>query len=229
MRDDCQAAGSAVTMFREGSRLSMQSATLAAAFDELAGGYDHRHHEEIARALIAWVAPGPEDVVADVACGAGAVALQLARSRPGTAQPVLAVDLSAGMIAVGKARAAGLAPRAVIDWRVSDAVPLPANDRSLDVVLCASSLHFLGHRALADWRRVLRPGGRVGFTLPLATHFRPSGRLSCHVATDVPLPRTAPEASVWAQSRGFIEAESRVHILGTRRVVVTSATRPDGR
>ncbi|MFG2287571.1 class I SAM-dependent methyltransferase [Streptomyces sp. NPDC048595] len=207
----------------------MQSAALAGAFDELADSYDHRHHEEIARALIAWVAPGAGDEIADVACGAGAVALQLARSRPATARPVLAVDLSPGMVEVGRARAAGLVPDAAIDWRVADAVPLPVADRSLDVVLCASSLHFLGRRAPADWRRALRPGGRVGFTLPLATHFRPSERFSGHVARDVPLPGTAQEASAWAAECGFTEAASRVLVLGTRRVVVTSAREPGGR
>ncbi|MFV0131875.1 class I SAM-dependent methyltransferase [Streptomyces sp. HMX87] len=205
----------------------MRSAMLAGAFDELADDYDHRHHEEIARALTAWVAPGPSDAVADVACGAGAVALHLARSRPRTAPPVLAVDLSPRMIAAGRARAAGLAHDTAIDWRVGDAVPLPVADRSLDVVLCASSLHFLGRRAPADWRRALSPGGRVGFTLPLATHFRPSGRFSRLIAADVPLPRTADEASAWAAACGFTEADSRIHVLGTRRVVLTSATNPD--
>ncbi|MFG2863762.1 class I SAM-dependent methyltransferase [Streptomyces sioyaensis] len=206
-----------------------QSPTLAGAFDELADSYDHPHHEEIARVLIAWVAPGAGDVVADVACGAGAVARQLAQGRPDTARPVLAVDLSPGMVAVGRVRAAGLERETAIDWRVADAVPLPVADHSLDVVLCASSLHFLGRRALADWRRALRPGGRVGFTLPLATHFRPSERFSGLLARDVPLPHTAQEASRWATACGFAKAESRVHVLGTRRVVVTSATSPDGR
>ncbi|MGW4565726.1 class I SAM-dependent methyltransferase [Streptomyces sp. NPDC004561] len=207
----------------------MERATLAGAFDELAESYDHRHHEEIARALIAWVAPGPAEAVADVACGAGAVALHLAETRPGTAQAVLAVDLSPGMVAAGRGRAEALGLGTAIDWRIADAVPLPVADHSLDVVLCASSLHFLGRRAPADWRRALRPGGRVGFTLPLATHFRPSGRFATHVAPDVPLPRTAQEASAWATDCGFAEADSRVLVLGTRRVVVTSATNPGGR
>ncbi|MFF2810365.1 class I SAM-dependent methyltransferase [Streptomyces sp. NPDC058000] len=206
----------------------MQSATLAGAFDDLADSYDHRHHEEIARALIAWVVPGAADAVADVACGAGAVARQLAPNRPETARPILAIDLSPGMVAVGRALATGPGGDAAIDWRVADAVPLPVAAHSLDVVLCASSLHFLGRRALADWRRALRPGCRVGFTLPLATHFRPSERFSRHVADDVPLPHTAQEASEWTATCGFTGVDSRIHVLGTRRVVVTSATSPDG-
>ncbi len=209
-------------------RTVIQSAVLAGVFDELADSYDHGHHEEIARALIDQVAPGADDAVADVACGAGAVARQLARNRPATASPVLAVDLSPEMVAVGRARAAGPAGAPAIDWRVGDAVPLPVPDHSLDVVFCASSLHFLGARALADWRRALRPGGWAGFSLPLATHFRPSPRFAELLARDVPLPGGAREASDWAEAHGFTGATSRVLAVGTRRVVVTSAIRPDG-
>ncbi|WP_052851165.1 class I SAM-dependent methyltransferase [Streptomyces avicenniae] len=198
----------------------------AGVFDDLAGSYDHSHHEEIARALIAQVAPGVDDAVADVACGAGAVALQLAQCRRATARPVLAVDLSPGMVAVGRGRAESLDCDGAIDWRVADAVPLPTEDHSLDVVLCASSLHFLGRRATADWRRALRPGGRVGFTLPLATHFRPSALFSRHVAPDVLLPESAEEASAWAASCGWTKVESRVHVIGTRGVVLISASSP---
>ncbi|WP_327233913.1 methyltransferase domain-containing protein [Streptomyces sp. NBC_01317] len=206
-----------------------QSASLARVFDDLAPRYDHEHHEEVARALLALVGPGVADVVADVACGAGAVALQLARSRPAGAPPVLAVDVSPGMIEAGRARGASLTASGAIDWRLADAVPLPAAAHSLDVVLCASSLHFLGSGAVADWRRVLRPGGRVGFTLPLATHFRPSERFSVLLAADVPLPGSAAEADAWAAANGLTGAVSRVHVLGDRRVVVTSAVTPGGR
>jgi hypothetical protein len=66
----------------------------------------------------------------------------------------------------------------------------------------------------------------VGFTLPLATHFRPSEHFSRHVAHDVLLPETAQEASTWVASCGYTQVESRIHVLGTRRVVVTSASSP---
>ncbi|MFE2293196.1 class I SAM-dependent methyltransferase [Streptomyces sp. NPDC059452] len=206
-----------------------QGATPAGVFDDLAPGYDHGHHEEVARALPALVGPGPADAVADVACGAGAVALQLVRDRPAGAPPVLAVDVSPGMIEAGRARAAALVRTGAIDWLLADAVPLPVVDHSLDVVLCASSLHFLGGRALADWLRAVRPGGRVGFTLPPATHFRPSARFSALLAADVPLPGSAGEADAWAAAYGLTDTVSRVHVLGDRRVVVTSAVTPGGR
>jgi ubiquinone/menaquinone biosynthesis C-methylase UbiE len=129
----------------------MESATLAEVFDELADSYDHGHHEEIARALIAWADPGATARVADVACGAGAVALQVARGRPDTAPAVLAVDLSPGMVATGRERSVGLVPVGAIDWRVADAVPLPVPDHSLVAALSRRS---------GDGRLAARPASR---------------------------------------------------------------------
>src|SRR5262245_38685113 len=117
---------------------------MAQAFDQLAESYDHDHHDEIARALLALVAPAEFDKIADVACGSGAVALAIVRRRSHPGTPVLAIDLSEGMIATGKRRAERLGCDHAIDWRVGDAVPLDVADASLDVILCASSLHFLG-------------------------------------------------------------------------------------
>lgn len=169
---------SAVTMHVRRVRVTlgipvMSPTEMAKAFDELADSYDNDHHDVIARALLALVRPAEEDKIADVACGSGAVALAIAQARPSAVTSILAVDLSAKMIAAGRARAQRLGHDRAIEWHVEAAVPLPVADAGLDLILCASSLHFLGIRALSDWRRALRPGGRVGFTLPMASQFRP--------------------------------------------------------
>jgi ubiquinone/menaquinone biosynthesis C-methylase UbiE len=200
---------------------------MAQAFDELAESYDDDHHDEIARALLALVGtPADEDEIADVACGSGAAALAIARTRSSGATPVLAVDLSAGMVAAGRARAVRLGCEHAIDWRIGPAVPLPVADAALDLVVCASSLHFLGRPALSDWRRALRPGGRAGFTLPVASQFRPSGPFAALVAADLPLPRTAEEALALATAAGFVDVDTRVIAVGSRSVVLTVATNP---
>jgi ubiquinone/menaquinone biosynthesis C-methylase UbiE len=198
---------------------------LARAFDELSGGYDDAYHDEVARALVELVAPTDGDWVADVACGTGAVALAVARNRPAGATPVLAVDISAGMVAAGRERAARLGPSGAIDWRVGPAVPLPVPDGGLDVVLCASSLHFLGTRAIADWRRALRPGGRCGFTLPAASQFRPGGVFAELVAADLTLPDTTDQACALAEAAGFAGAEAHALSVADRRVFLVRATR----
>ncbi|GAA5198990.1 class I SAM-dependent methyltransferase [Rugosimonospora acidiphila] len=217
---------------------------MARAFDDLAGSYDDAYHDEVARRLVALIAPSPDESVADVACGTGAVALSVAASRPAagpgarsapatprasaepTAPAILAVDLSAGMVAAGRARADRLGYAAAIEWRVASAVPLPVADAVLDVVMCASSLHFLGRAALADWRRVLRPGGRCGFTLPVASTFRPGGVFAGLVATDLALPETEPDAVALARAAGFTDARAREATVGSRRVILTVATSP---
>ncbi|MBO2463448.1 class I SAM-dependent methyltransferase [Actinomadura violacea] len=201
------------------------SARMAEAFGELAGTYDHDHHDAIARALLELAPPAPGDAVADVACGAGAVALQVA-ARLRAAPTVLAVDLSPDMIAVGKARAERQGRADAIDWRAAPAVPLPVPDASLDLILCASSLHFLGMRALADWRRALRPGGRIGFTLPVASRFRPSGVFADLVAQDLYLPEDPEQACSLATSAGFTDPSAQTIALGPRAVTATTAKNP---
>lgn len=206
------------------NRRMTNSPQMARFFDELADGYDNDHHDEIARLLLDLARPAPGAVVADVACGNGAIALDLARM--GVATPVLAVDISSGMIAVGRDRAERAGLTDAIDWRVAPAVPLPVPDASLDLVLCSSALHFLGSGALSDWRRALRSGGRVGFTLPVASHFRPTGPFVELLAPDVPIPDTVDDALAFVATAGFVEAEARLAQVGSRSVIATVATRP---
>ncbi|SNT66088.1 Methyltransferase domain-containing protein [Asanoa hainanensis] len=119
------------------------------------------------------------------------------------------------MIARGRA----IGPEAGITWQVGSALPLPVADGSVDVVLCASSLHFLGRAALDDWRRVLKPGGRVGYTLPLRSRFNPSEQFAKLLATDLTLPETVEEA--YALAEGF---EDVTVTVGTD-IVITTARR----
>ena len=198
---------------------------VAQAFDELAAGYDHDYHDAIASALIGLVGDLPTGLVADAACGAGAVALALAKARGRTAgaPPIIAVDLSPAMIAVGRARAEQAGCAEAIDWRIGSAVPLPVDDAELDLVLCASSLHFLGAAALQDWRRALRPGGRAAFTLPLATSFRPSGTFAQLVAKDLPLAADSVDAHNLAVNAGFASARAQVVTVAEREIAIVVA------
>ncbi|MFI8824366.1 class I SAM-dependent methyltransferase [Streptomyces sp. NPDC053431] len=202
---------------------------MAQAFDALSGTYDDAHHDAVAAELTAWLAPSAGEAVADAACGTGAVALAVAarwRDSGATALPVLAVDLSAGMVAAGRARAERAGRAGAVDWRVGPAVPLPVGDGALDVVLCASSLHFLGKAALADWLRAVRPGGRVGFSLPVASTFRPRGVFAALVAPDLPLPESPEDAVRLTEAAGFTAPAARVLQVGTRTVLLVRAEVP---
>jgi demethylmenaquinone methyltransferase/2-methoxy-6-polyprenyl-1,4-benzoquinol methylase len=114
-------------------------------------GQDRAWRQAAARA--AGLADGERAV--DVACGTGALTRELAASAPGAM--VLGVDFSWEMVR----RAAGPPPPAA--YVVGDALRLPLRDSSVDVVTIAFGLRNLPEpgRGLLEFRRVLRPGGRL--------------------------------------------------------------------
>jgi ubiquinone/menaquinone biosynthesis C-methylase UbiE len=92
--------------------------------------------------------------VLDAGCGTGYLAAGLRRARPDLL--VAGTDLSTGMLTT--ARDAGAGPLVQ-----ADAGRLPFADGSFDVVAARGVLHHLPDvtAALAEWRRVLAPGGAV--------------------------------------------------------------------
>jgi SAM-dependent methyltransferase len=107
------------------------------------------------------------DHVLDVGCGSGGPALFLARQR---GCRVTGVDVSEAGIAAGLAgaREAGLEDR--VHFRRADVQqPLPFADGAFDALVCMDAMcHFPGRgRLLLEWRRVLRPGGRMLYTDPV--------------------------------------------------------------
>ena len=105
---------------------------------------------------------GEGEAVLDVGCGTGSLAILAAR-RVGTRGSVVGVDPSPEMVA----RATGKARRAGVDatFRTGIAQALPFEDARFDVVTCTLVLHQLPaealHGAFAEFRRVLKPGGRL--------------------------------------------------------------------
>jgi SAM-dependent methyltransferase len=102
-----------------------------------------------------WVAPPSDARWLDVGCGTGVFTeLVLDRCAPTT---VVAIDPSAAQIKL--ARSKQVAQRA--DFRVADAQALPFPDGAFDVVASALVINFIPDpaRALAEMRRVARPGG----------------------------------------------------------------------
>ena len=109
---------------------------------------------------IAAVAAGERAL--DVGCGTGTLALA-ARRRVGTGGAVHGIDAAAEMIARARAKSARRGLPVTFD--VAAAQALPFADASFDVVLCTLALHHLPEAAragaLAEMRRVLKPGGRA--------------------------------------------------------------------
>ena len=104
----------------------------------------------------------PGERVLDVGCGTGDVTLAAAR-RVGPAGVAYGIDAALEMVDVArsKARRRGLPAQ----FMVEPVEALSFSDGSFDVVVSSLMMHHLPgelrRRALAEIRRVLRPGGRV--------------------------------------------------------------------
>ncbi len=95
----------------------------------------------------------------DLGCGTGTFALALAERRPDA--EVIGVDGDAEILGIAKRKPASSAIR----WKEGLAQEVPAEDGSADVVTISLVLHHLlpddKRRALAEIKRVLKPGGRL--------------------------------------------------------------------
>jgi ubiquinone/menaquinone biosynthesis C-methylase UbiE len=103
---------------------------------------------------------GPGRVL-EIAAGTGALTRALRRALPPEAE-LVATDLNAPMLDRAKAiEAARGGSGCSIQWRTADAMHLPFDDESFDVVACQFGAMFFPDKAHAfgEVRRVLRPGG----------------------------------------------------------------------
>lgn len=154
-----------------------------------------------------------EDGVLDIACGTGVVA-RLAAQR-GHAGRLVGIDLNAAMLAVARRKSG------TIEWVEGSALDLPFDANSFDVVLCQLGLQFFPDRPLAlkEMVRVLKPGGRAGFSVYSAIERTPGahafvqaldktlGPESSRTKRSEHLSCPAQNLVVWAKQAGFDGAE----------------------
>lgn len=105
----------------------------------------------------------PSSRVLEIGCGTGITACYLATE---LGCEVIGIDLNQGMAAWARERALRRQVSDRVSFAVADAQQLPFADRSFDAVISESVTSFVPdkHRAIAEYLRVLVPGGRVGLT-----------------------------------------------------------------
>ena len=118
---------------------------------------------QVTAALVDAASPRMGMSILDLASGTGEPSLSLARRAAPTGK-VTATDLSNGMVAAlsANAKAEGVTN---IETKVCDAQQLPFPEASFDLVTSRFGVMFFVEigRALAEIRRVLKPGGRIAF------------------------------------------------------------------
>ena len=121
------------------------------------------------------LAPGQR--VLDVACGSGWATIAAARA-VGDAGRVIGIDIADKLLDVAREKTLSLG-LSNVEYRIGDAESLEFDDVSFDAVICASSIFILRNipKALGEWYRVLKAGGRIAFSSFGVGFFQPVHRL----------------------------------------------------
>ena len=124
---------------------------LASTYDRYRPGYPEAIIDVLVRDLSA------DATVVDVGCGTG-ISTRAIAPRLGVAARVIGIDPGADMIEKAMAYCAGCTNVRFVR-APAEATTLP--DASVDLVLAAQAFHWFDHpKALAEFHRILRPGGR---------------------------------------------------------------------
>jgi ubiquinone/menaquinone biosynthesis C-methylase UbiE len=180
-------------------------------FSRHAAAYKQRLDEVMARresrgraAVIDWVDPTPGKRILDLACGPGTLSYRLARDVAPDGE-VVGIDLAQGMIELARNEAP---PDLPVRFELMDMEDLRFPDAHFDAAVCGHGLQFVPdlHRALAEARRVARPGARLAASVPVDPSHPSEAQAILERAVSGDLP-PAPRARDQFSTRRTVEDE----------------------
>jgi ubiquinone/menaquinone biosynthesis C-methylase UbiE len=135
--------------------------------------------------LVAALDPKPGQSVLELAAGTGETGFAAARM-VGSDGRLISTDFSQAMVEAARRRGSDLGLENV-DYRELDAERMDLPDASIDGVLCRYGYMLMGDpaAALAETRRVLKPGGRLSFAVVGAPDRNPWAAIPGSVLVDL--------------------------------------------
>jgi len=164
-----------ITPYSDSEKTKKQQVT--EMFNNISGKYDFLNHmlsfgidKYWRRKTINRLKKYNHDYILDVATGTGDFAISALRLNP---KKITGVDISSGMLEVGKAKVSRLNLDSKIEMVLGDSEELPFADNSFDVVTVAFGVRNFENlnRGLSEINRVLKPEGHIAvleFSSPTA-------------------------------------------------------------
>lgn len=140
---------------------------VARMFDSISGNYDFLNHFLSLGIDIRWrkkaiklLAESNPKLILDVATGTGDFAVETLKLNP---DQVIGVDISEGMLEVGRKKMKDRGYDHKIDLRLGDSENLPFEGNKFDAVIVAFGVRNFENleKGLTEMQRVLKPGGRM--------------------------------------------------------------------
>src|SRR5882672_2386542 len=140
---------------------------VARMFDNISGNYDFLNHFLSLGIDTLWRRKAIRQLksiqprfILDVATGTGDFAIEALRLNP---DKVIGVDISEGMLEVGRKKMAKRGLASKIELRSADSEKLPFEENKFDAIIVAFGVRNFEHleKGLYEMLRVLKPGGKV--------------------------------------------------------------------
>ena len=140
---------------------------VASMFDNISGHYDFLNHFLSLGIDILWrkkairlLKPDQPKLILDIATGTGDFAIEVLALKP---DKVIGVDISQGMLEVGKKKLKKKGLDHLIELQMGDSERLLFDDNKFDAIIVAFGVRNFEHleQGLKDMHRVLKSGGKV--------------------------------------------------------------------